>query len=135
MCTCAHTLARKTESRISCIQNKTLQAGQVMHIFTLSTQEVQAGRSLSSKSVWSTYQVPSQQGLHSETLKNKLTKKAYTMVDLHPHLKSSPFLWSFAVSSLCYPHHQHLHHLKLPTLQPQPSIASLPFHFIFYLSD
>jgi hypothetical protein len=43
----------------------------VVHTFNLSTWEAETGRSLSSKTAWSTDQVPEQLGLHRETLPQK----------------------------------------------------------------
>jgi hypothetical protein len=40
----------------------------VVHTFDLSSQEVEAGRYLSSRPAWSTERVPGQPGLHRETL-------------------------------------------------------------------
>jgi hypothetical protein len=62
--------------------------GVLVHIFNPSTQESEAGGTLSSKPAWFTEQVPGQPGLHRETLslgdegtcgmgrKNKKTKQA-----------------------------------------------------------
>jgi hypothetical protein len=51
----------------------------VVHAFNPSTQEVEAGRFLSSRPAWSTKWVPGQPGLYRETLtwkiKNKNRKK------------------------------------------------------------
>ena len=45
------------------------------HAFISSTQELAAGRSLSSRPAWFTKQVPGQPGLHRETLFQKKKKK------------------------------------------------------------
>jgi hypothetical protein len=63
----------------------------VAHIFNPSTWEAEAGRFLSLRPAWSTEHVPSQPGLHRETLsqKKKKTKKEirfkegyYSLLDL-----------------------------------------------------
>jgi hypothetical protein len=46
----------------------------------LSTQEVEAGRSLSSRPAWSTEQAPGQPGIHREAQTNKQTRKEITTV-------------------------------------------------------
>jgi hypothetical protein len=43
----------------------------VAHAFNSSTQEAEAGRSLSSRPTWSTQRVPDQPGLYRETLSQK----------------------------------------------------------------
>lgn len=43
----------------------------VVQAFNLSTQEAEAGVSLSLRPAWSTYQLPGQPTLHSETLSQK----------------------------------------------------------------
>ena len=55
----------------------------VAHAFNPSTQEVEVGRSVSSKPAWSIERIPGEPGLHRETLsqtnkqtkQNKITKK------------------------------------------------------------
>lgn len=51
----------------------------VVHSFNPSPRETEAGRPVSSRPNWSTYQVPGQPGMHSETLSlNDKTTKADT---------------------------------------------------------
>lgn len=47
----------------------------VAHVFGSITWEAEAGRSLSLGPAWSTYQVPGQPGLQSQTMSYKQTKR------------------------------------------------------------
>jgi hypothetical protein len=53
----------------------------VMHIFDPSTQEAEAGRSLSLSPTWSTEQVSGQPGLYRETLSRKNNKEKERKID------------------------------------------------------
>ena len=52
-----------------------------MHPFHPSTQEAEAGASLSSRPAWSTERIPGQPGLHRETLSPKTKNKPLTSED------------------------------------------------------
>jgi hypothetical protein len=52
-------------------------SGVVVHAFNSSTQEAEAGGSLSSRPAWSTERVTGQPGLHRETLSRKNKKKMF----------------------------------------------------------
>ena len=67
--------ARSKHQAVQCYSPfRNQQVSVVAHPFNLSTQETEPGRSLSSRSAWTTEQVPGQPGLHKETLSQEQNK-------------------------------------------------------------